>query len=362
MREGISKIHGSLTSHSAAIEKGEMVTSDYDISQEGDLGIETSEQIAEKEKQERIHGHHIDIDFKKLYQTKHDLEDELELVSSDLNARVEEMTDSLTEEELERLYVEVMLRIQNETNYFYELEEMGIFENVLDYELGDNFGLKKVGGVRVKWKTRMLQSGGLYDNTFRTAFIREEKPTREKILKKMAQKGKLPGRLRTVFHEIIHSYQFSGLLFDRYQIIFQDGRPNNTQELREVQAYKNEGNSRKGSTKRGIIDHIYDAEDKKGRLLYPGVNKDKLIYATEVIDQLDALGFSPQEIGKIIQTEMMPKKQGYARLMVVQKMLDLGLDENDLENLVQADKAERQIAQLQAIKIVREELDKIRNN
>lgn len=366
MKEGLPTIHGILKSHEGR--SGE-VTSGFDISSEGDRNIETPEEITEREEQEKIHGPHIDIDFKKLYEIKHRLEEELGIqiredgkqrLSPERDEELENKLNNLTEEESKQLYVEVLSRIQEETNYFHELEEMGVLSNVLEHDLNDRFGLRKIGGIRVKWNSSVPQNLGHYSGLLGMAFVRGPKPSKEQILKSLFSKGVLPKDLLILFHEIAHSYQFPTSFIETYHLMAQEGSLKKGEELGEVHANRVASDPTFSNTKRRLIeDKILYKKDRKGKLLYPGVDIDKLIYAVEVIDQLNALGFTPQEIGKIIQEELIPSKEGYARIVILKKMQELDIDEQDLENLVQADKVERQIARLRAMQIIQEELDKL---
>jgi len=133
----------------------------------------------------------------------------------------------------------------------------------------------------------------------------------------------------------------------------------------EIHANRDANNPPQKRTKSRLVKKVYESTDVKGDKMYEGFEIDKLIYAVQAIDQLNALGLDPEQISKIIRPGLFSLDSGWDKERAVyphiQKRIDeesqkLGLDEYDLENLVQADKLEREIEQLRVAHIVQEEL------
>lgn len=100
----------------------------------------------------------------------------------------------------------------------------------------------------------------------------------------------------------------------------------------------------------------------------PGVDPEKLTYTVNAVDELQALGIPPTTICEILKDpgvwcEMTDEQSGQSRWLYkdIQKIIDgraagLGLDEYDVQGLVDADRLERQIERYQVMSIVQDGL------
>lgn len=131
-------------------------------------------------------------------------------------------------------------------------------------------------------------------------------------------------------------------------------------ELTETQAFRGDGKAVHLLSRIELVRSIQEAKGRDGKFLYPGVETDKLMYAVASIDQLNALGFTPKEVGALIMHcgAWDKRKAVYPEIQKIidKKRNELKLSENDLENLVLADKIEHDIQRLRAMRIAQEEL------
>ena len=360
MREGFPKIHETLLSHEETLKQNDRQVSGF--------GIDESE-LTEEERQEKIHGPHIDIDFEKLYQTKHDLEEELGLIKnkdgkmempSERENELVGKLESLSESEIEQLYIQVLSRVQKETNYFHHLEELGILENIINYDLDDEGGNKKIAGVKIKWlEQNKVKSKGVYDPFENRAYVKKDQPTMRQILEKLFSTGRFSSSLETMTHEISHAQNLPKKIIETIRRIYSlSSSPN--QGWSEIYA---------GRTANNRVDIKTKSEAMSGRLkkrdelsMYTsdprGEFIDNMAEAVYFIDQLYALGFKADEVGEIMRKEFNRfTGKGTAQKIIQEYAKKLGLDEGDLENLVQARRVENEVGRLMVMNIAQEEIN-----
>ena len=115
--------------------------------------------------------------------------------------------------------------------------------------------------------------------------------------------------------------------------------------------------------KSDVVRDIGEARGDDGGPLYADTTRNQLIYAVEAVDKLRALRVEPIEIGGAIRFCRLwnEKKAIYPKIekLIRKKRLELGLTVNDLDNLVLADRLEKEIDRMKAVIIAREELKKV---
>jgi len=356
MREGFTQIHDTLNRH----KDGQFSVKDFD----DERGVKPN----------------IDVDFDSLIDERNELRGR----EKPLNKKeVEELLWQMANEEIKEFYENLLDKIGQETNYFHDWEELGI-QQILTAGLEDNFIVNSFiiwDSERIK-RERKKPKGGRASFVYPgigKILIGQKRPDREDMIEQLSQDGELPGGAMVLFHELIHNVAQSPFRKDKYikledlisllpKILVGQRR---IKELGEAQAYlagnmygsKKEEEKKRGNT--GLITRIEGAQDKKGTDLYKNFSRDKLIYGFQSVQRLSALGLTPIEIGRLVQS---PGKWDEATAtylkfekVIKQKSEELGLDEYDLDTLVDADRLEREINQLRAMRIVQEELAKVKN-
>ncbi len=306
------------------------------------------------------------VDFDRLITEKRLLESQPTMTEGEINERLSALKEN---GELDTVYRRILDRIKQETNYLHEFEQLGLLNAILEHALDK----KTLAGVNVNWEdSSILRRGryrkgarGVFQQIINTAATKYPVPTKEKIIHDIGSKGYLPRGLRVMGHEIVHARQelnFEDIQSSLKLIAHRFSTRRASGELQEVHANRDANSPPQKKTKIKLIEKLSDAG---GRKLYRGFEMDKLIYAVQAIDQLNALGLGPEEIAKLIRPGLFSLDKGWSKEQAIyphiQKRIDaeakkLGLDEYDLENLVQADKLEREIEQLRVKQIVREEL------
>ncbi len=303
------------------------------------------------------------VDFDRLIEAKRELEAQKTISHDELQKRLGELKES---GRLDEVYRVIFDRIQNETHYLRDFEELGLLDAIAEHALDK----KKLAEVFVKWNDASIDSEGLYHGILNRASTKNKIPTKEGIILSLGLYGYLPPGLRVIGHEIVHARQNLSMK-DLRSTLQSLPRKIKTQsasgEVKEIHANRDANNPPQRSSKIELVRRIQGSTDDFGDPTYEGLDLDKLIYAVQAIDQLNALGFDPQEIAKIIRPGFFSHDHGWDHNQAIyphiQKRIDeevnkLRLDEYDLENLVQADKLEREIEQLRVMQIVREELEK----
>lgn len=358
MREGYPAIHETLHNHERRADDNFLDTLEVPELEEGDELVPTN----------------LDVDFEELYRQKHLLENELGLVENlkkgtkvvtrEKAGQFDSTLHELNETQLKNLYEMIFARIERETNYFHQLEELDIMDNIVENKLEDWGGLRRIGGANIKWESSRPQSRGVYNWRTNIASVKKSRPRMFETLQSLAVDGRLPDSLRTLTHEVTHGKHFpalgKGLLSEFY---YRLTHWMNDQGLEEIYANRSANRSMDVSTKLSLINRLRNKTDCFGNPLYArecdDVNVKNWSEAVIVIDQLEALGFTTDKIGELVKDYYFPNGKDSIKKVIETKMQELGLDEGDLENLVQAHRVEAEINRLKVMKIVQEELERI---
>lgn len=302
------------------------------------------------------------VDFDRLIEIKRQLETQEKMTEEELDRRLAVVE---IEDRLDSVYRAILDRVRRETNYLHDFEQLGLLDSILEHALDK----KTLAGVNVKWNDPSPRGKGVYRPIFNKAVTKHSIPTEHEIIRSLGVKGYLPPGLRTMGHEIVHARQNLNSKDTRLRLkslsqIFSTKPASG--ELMEVHANRDANNPPQKKTKTNLVQKIYESTDAAGNKMYEGFDLDKLMYAVQAIDQLNALGLDPEEIARLIRPGLFSRDSGWdketAAYPHIQKRIDeeskrLGLDEYDLENLVQADKLEREIEQMRVMRIVQEETE-----
>ena len=301
-------------------------------------------------------------DFENLLAVERELRKKKRLTPGAINHFVDDLEST---GKVDGVFNSVMVRIKRETNALHEYEEANTLSDIIS-----GFARRKIAGVRVEWKSNDPPMGGeFYQDRWRI-LIKSGRPPRAEFLRDLAAMGLMPIPITTLQHEVVHSSQFykpftlKSVLYS-YFSRFSIGKIDSKTELKEMHAYRSEGPLMHHVSKIDLIRALKEAKDDEGQPEYPDVGIDKLIYAVTAVDQLNALGFSMSQIGNLIRrcgrwsekSAIYPKMQR----IIEARAKKLGLDEPDLENLVQVDKIEWSIERFRVMAIVQEELQKAKD-
>ncbi|MFH1291999.1 MAG: hypothetical protein ABIH87_02275 [bacterium] len=298
----------------------------------------------------------------------------------DIDQRVEELrhkeevlkgSDFLSDEDVENTVAElkdkgqsfpvmseILERIQRETNYLHEWVENGFYEHMLNDDFDSN-----IEDVKIKWEGDKPKYKGKYGGHFvgfggaNLARVNREKPEPADIVRGLAIKGHLPKPIRIMGHERNHAYHSVSTLEDVLKKSFYDlqGKDRSSQELQEAMANRTANKPVHKKTREELSEKI--SPD-----LYPGVKEDKKECAIEAIDKLNALGLTPEEMGKIILHHGGWDSNTKTYVNVERKIKELQskkqISDSRLEKLMEADKSEREVGRLRAMLIAQEEIGK----
>lgn len=327
----------------------------------------------------------LDIDFDKLI----NLRDKLRNHGDALDEKeVEELLWQMDDEEINRFYSQLFQRIEEETNYLHDWEEMEISK-----ELASGLKKKVIAGSLVDWDSALIKKsmgkpkGGNAFGSFPISIVSigQKMPTKEEIIESLSRNGELPGSVQVLFHELIHTstqnpqklrkFEDVGLLFRRIIKSYYGVLPFTSspfpRELKEAHAYFTTGLFYK--KRNGVVDDsgivgkaqkIQSARNVRGENLYKNFSTDKLAYGFQTVQRLNALGLSPIEIGRLVQNPgKWDKGSGVYQRMedyLREQMKKLGLEEEDVDTLVDVEKLEREINKLRVMRIAQEELQKVK--
>lgn len=258
------------------------------------------------------------------------------------------MVDQLSVGKSSWLWRRIVNRVRCETRYFHELEETGAIEPYLT-----SFSDGQVNGLAVRYASRERFEGtARYHPYPRRIEIKSAAPRDQEIVFDLLTNWRLNESVASWNHEHGHSLHFpeNQRELDAYLATCDPG-----EELIEVHSYRMEN---PGSRTREQIEKEILDPDIHGNRFYPYVKRERLKYALVAINQLDALGFTPQQIGQLIIRCTQWQTSSYPVLdeAIDQKLAALGLSRLDLYTLVDADEQERQIDRLHAVWIAEQEL------
>ena len=204
--------------------------------------------------------------------------------------------------------------------------------------------------------------------------IKEEIPTPAQILESLAIEGRFPLSFRIFGHEIIHTYQsvnagkslqpngMFAYIKERvlpYYQTFYRGKPI---ELGEVQARRQSDKPPETHSPDDVFDRIEGARYTKTRKHGYKISEDKLTAAISMIDRLNALGLSVEELGQLTHDHggWDKKSKTYKGLekRLKHEMDERNLKEEDVDKLLRIDVLERSIERQKVMRLVQEELQK----
>jgi hypothetical protein len=274
---------------------------------------------------------HIDTEaFDECTQEAHDL------FAQDYKAALS-LVESNNEEGI--LYSTVIKRINSEVTIQTETGQIGFFEDI-DIGLYDNSDETASRNLRREINVDPnLGSLGEYASYNKRITVREERPDEISIIKSLLTTGSLPQSLQTRRHEATHGFQdIDNILTIRTLLpVMLNSR---SKEMKETHAFFTADSGSALS-----LFHIQDVlPHKDGYALDP----QRIAFSLSALPKLDALGFSPQQIGSFIalgdrwnrKLEIFPRIQG----IIESKMKSLGLTPDNLKELVYLTEDERHSA------------------
>lgn len=325
----------------------------------------------------------LEIDFDELIRAEHQLEEQCEGLFLDRGDRDRhfESFRQISEEEIIPVFKEMLQRIQRETKAFHEWEDTGIVLRLLqaleDGNLGeevrviDRFSFRDIMPYLV---IKMRGAAGAAAPG-KVRIGKNYEPTAKRVWQAFAfYDGRSP-HLDTLDHELIHTFQFKsrrdkilrnftlGTLLDLSPaclvgglekvlsfpgvLLFRD-------KTLLLESHADRAAANISSSLRHFLEDL--------QVGYGKMNLDKLIGVTVAIDRLRACGLNDKELADLVANTRWDgnKKEWTSLELAVQNQCDaLGLELEDLDNLVMADKYERRIESLKAQIIAIEELKKL---
>ncbi|MBT4120690.1 MAG: hypothetical protein HOA57_04285 [Candidatus Magasanikbacteria bacterium] len=233
-------------------------------------------------------------------------------------------------------------RLMEETNSMHDWVENGLYFDLVNDDLGKE---KIFGGHKVNWNSedRIKSRGfskGYFDVDDGEIYIEGQAPEYGDIVRSLAQKGRLPQKLRILGHELIHVLQHS-------EELKKIKRPPSI-ELDEVQANRFVNNPPDRKTPDELIRRV-------GR-----GSRERLVRSIELIDKLNAFGFDTEEVSEMVTKHSTwdEENKTYIELedIIKRKQNELGLSDDNLEKLVEIDRLERRAERYRVIAIAQEEL------
>jgi len=255
--------------------------------------------------------------------------------------------------EFDAVYQRSIERIKKETNFFREIEELGLLS-------GFTVGFKKFhwDKAKIRWNPLHIERiffsdtvpwrrpMGHYDYRKNLVWLYFWPTKKEEILEYLVDKD-LPYSLKGLLHEATHAFQCkeSGKSKQEPENLRLLKRP-----LGESQAFMNQS----GSTFEDLF------EEMKGTVSCRGVKDNQLLYSSKAIPKLAILGLSVQEIGDLVsqvnvwdeEREIYPQIEEVIR----GKLKELSLENPNWDELDEERCLKRTIDRLRTSIIVREEL------
>lgn len=281
------------------------------------------------------------------------------------------LMDRIPEQDRDAGFDATILRLQRETGYLKELEDVGISSAlVAGLENGKFKALVKFLAPENFLAKSMTRKGvaASYAPILDTIFIPEKAPTSEEMWLMLATEGTLPEVIASLDHELTHDAQWSkqqraailGLsavstasyfaLVRKYGVIAAIGISNairlltnqmekglkNDEMLQEVHAFEASAESPTNGRerfihRREIAEHIINAYEPSGKDLPDA------LYAYDLIHTLRILGMDDQELGKLVNLARFDKKtRSFPRLerAKLEKKSEWGIaGDDDFENV-----------------------------
>ncbi|MBI2436837.1 MAG: hypothetical protein HYV41_03805 [Candidatus Magasanikbacteria bacterium] len=267
---------------------------------------------------------------------------------------------------------DTLQRLMNETNYLHDWIESGVLIDIMNADLSNPQANKMSGKP---WNKKNIRGDGLFEDKMieGRVSVKEKEPENVEFLSVLAQTGEFPKALRVYGHEVVHSYQskhqskpinLRGILsFLKKRIIpemlkMYFGKTEKWQkpvELQEVQANRHSNNP----PERKNPSELFERFGSTGH----NTEKKRLKKSIDLVDKFNALGFTVEELGELVQdhggwdksVETYPKLESILK----KEMNKLGINDTELEKLVEIDRLERGVEREKVKRIVQEELKKI---
>lgn len=200
-------------------------------------------------------------------------------------------------EQTHLLLKNILERGRKETNFFDGLIETDIYQALIEGDLEAS----KINGIRIAWRKKMENKkfAASYEH-LKGVKIGDGPSSLLSLVTTLSLSGELPDGIKTLYHELIHSRQFS--YTESWKTVLRDAGQrgkkydHNPVELQEAQAYRTADFPARNSSHQDIITKMRGSYD---------TDPEKLEYALEAIDRLQAVGFTIDEIGKLI---ILPQK------------------------------------------------------
>lgn len=278
----------------------------------------------------------------------------LTILGSDNTREITPLVEEAKESEQTYFVMKNILeRGRKETHFFDGLIETDIYQALID----GNLEAPKINGVKVAWQKKMEKFAGSFKH-HKGVQIAEAPTSSLSIITALSISGDLPNGIKTLFHELIHATQFS--YSESFKTLMKDTKEKTAKkydhtptELREAQAYRTADFPPRDSRHEDIIENMHGSYD---------TDPQKLEYAIEAIDRLQALGFSINEIGKLI---VLPEKWDEQKKIypaieaaISQKITEQRTTEKDVPLLKQIYRLKQSIDSIKVALIAREELRK----
>lgn len=218
-----------------------------------------------------------------------------------------------------------------------------------------------VGGNLTFWKVDLSKAEAAGESAGFYISMADEPASPRNILNSLLRRGNFPTEIYTLIHEVTHNKQGKGIFLELLAL----GDMRVETALKESHARYAENDPRNGVI--DIIDSI-GGDDLQGRKYVQrrgrmyNVRPDQLIESAYVCERLYALGYSNIEVARIIRRDRWDDKSN--RFVNIEKVIankreELGLTEDDLDNLVTALKLESDIERNRVQIIANEELKKV---
>ncbi|MBI2021405.1 hypothetical protein HYS93_00810 [Candidatus Daviesbacteria bacterium] len=169
-----------------------------------------------------------------------------------------------------------------ETILLQPLTQLG-FDSVVKYF----FNIDQVAGIPIAWNRMDLRSDGAYNHD-EGILMKFGPPLPESLLISLARTGLVDNSSLILTHELVHSKQAArkkkrGEWYKKHR------------EFMEVHAYISEGRAQYSDRGR-LKKHILTAVGYDKKLVYPGADPFKIMFAIWAVDRLLALGFTHNQI------------------------------------------------------------------
>lgn len=230
------------------------------------------------------------------------------------------LLDRLTEtRELDKAYSEVIERVDTETDFFQDYKDVGIFDEVkrafrfdrskdsqdlLMDKKDDKKRETKVSWANPYWwmeEDTFMKEMFFYMPVGSNIYLAGDRPNRDEMLFSLASFGDVPWGSGAYLHEKIHSLQEPHMSIKRAAYLILLARNKNPKgELYEAQAYRASGAPINLISAEDFVQKIQEYKIDEKKKAYPYIKPQRLLYAFNAIDKLNALGMNQKDIAEFI--------------------------------------------------------------